>query len=627
MAAKSSKKTKAKKTTRKKASRKAAPARKASARKSPAVPKASSRWGSRWRWFKRGIALMIWLVIFGAGTLIWFAWDLPDPEKVIANASRKPIVTVLAADGSQIARHGEDYGEAVAIADLPPYLPRAFLATEDRRFYEHGGIDPIGLARALWTNLRAGGVRQGGSTISQQLAKNLFLTPERTIRRKVQEVLLAFWLERKLTKDQILAVYLNRIYLGSGTFGVDAAARKYFGRAARDVSLYQAAVLAGLPKAPSRYSPLASPEKSATRANIVLDNMVAAGWLENKTAQAAKKKSVKTAPRPAGRNVRYFTDWVVARAAALVGRPDRDLIIRTTLIPAHQLAAEKAQRNLAGQASRKQADQLAFVAMRPDGAVTSMLGGKNWSASSYNRAVHARRQPGSAFKPFVYLAALENGFAPDSMIDDREIVINGWKPKNASGEHRGRMTLREGAARSSNSIAVALSEQVGRTKVIQAARRLGISTPLGKDPALALGVHEVTLMELTAAYAVLANQGRTVLPYGILEISGRDGEILYQNEETVSTEAVPSKQLTQMNDLLRAVVAWGTGRKAGISGVEVRGKTGTTQNYRDAWFIGYKPGLVAGVWYGNDDSSAMKDLGGSGLPAVFWREAAGMNMK
>ena len=614
---------KARKAVPKKAAPKKTAPKKAGARKGGVAPRppGGGRWAARWRWFKRLLALSIWLAVAGAGLLLWFAWDLPDPETIIAQTTRKPIVTVRAADGSELARHGDDYGEAVTVADLPAYLPRAFLATEDRRFYDHVGIDPIGLGRALVTNVMAGGVRQGGSTISQQLAKNLFLSPERTIRRKVQEVLLAFWLERRLTKDQILGVYLNRIYLGSGTFGVDAAARKYFGRPARNVTLFQAAVLAGLPKAPSRYSPLASPGRSAVRANQVLDNMVAAGWLERARAEAAKRNSVIVAKRPAGRNVRYLTDWAVARAAALAGRPAEDIVIHTTLVPAHQRAAEQAAAQLAREAGAAGAGQLAYVAMRPDGAVTAMLGGRDWSASTYNRAVHALRQPGSAFKPFVFLAGLEAGLSPDSIIDDSAITIDGWSPRNASGEHRGRMTLREGAARSSNSVAVALMEQVGRGTVIQAARRLGLSTPMEADPALALGVHEVTLLELTAAYSVFANGGNAVWPYVIRRITGADGRILFQNDRGGNTRLVAPGTVRDMDDLLGAVVGWGTGRRAAIGGRTVRGKTGTTQNYRDAWFVGYTDDLVAGAWYGNDDAAPMDQVGGGGLPARLWRQA------
>ena len=620
---KSSKKS-ARKPSRKSGTRKP---KKASAKKrqakqaGPGTGPKTVRWAARWRWFKRLLALAIWLMVAGAGLLLWFAWDLPDPEAVIARTTRDPIVTVLAADGTELARHGDDYGTAVTVADLPVYLPRAFLATEDRRFYDHAGIDPIGLARALTTNLMAGGIRQGGSTISQQLAKNLFLSPERTIRRKVQEVLLAFWLEQKLSKDQILGVYLNRIYLGSGTFGVDAAARKYFGRPAREVTLFQAAVLAGLPKAPSRYSPLASPEKSARRANQVLDNLVAAGWLDRAAAEAAKRDRVPVTTRAAGRNVRYFTDWAVARARALAGHPSEDITIHTTLVPAHQRAAERAYDSLRKEADAAGAGQMAYVAMRPDGAVTAMLGGASWSASTYNRAVHARRQPGSAFKPFIFVAGLEAGLTPDSIIDDRAITIEGWSPRNASGQHRGKMTLREGAARSSNSVAVALMEQVGRGTVIQAARRFGISTPMEADPALALGVHEVTLLELTAAYGVLANGGMSVWPYAIKAITAADGRVLFRNEAGPRTRVVDPGVVKGMNDLLRAVVTWGTGKRAGLDRIPVRGKTGTTQNYRDAWFVGYTDDLVAGVWYGNDDSTPMNTVGGSGLPARFWKSA------
>lgn len=572
----------------------------------------------RWVWFKRLLALTIWGTVALAAVVLWFGWDTPDPMEAIDQTSRRPTITLLAADGSVIANQGDIYGDPVKVAGLPPYLPRAFLATEDRRFYDHMGIDPIGLARALVINIMEGGIRQGGSTISQQLAKNLFLTRERTIRRKVQEVILAFWLERNLTKDQILSVYLNRIYLGAGTYGVDAAARRYFGVPASKVSLYEAAVLAGLPKAPSRLNPVASPRRAAARANIVLDNMVAAGWLSEEKAKKAKRKAIHPSGYSVGDSGRYFGDWARQRAEALIGGINRDIVIRTTLRPQHQRLAEQAVDRFAGRMDKKRAGQLAFVAMEADGAVTAMLGGRSWSKSPFNRAVQAFRQPGSTFKPFVYLAALEAGFTPDTRLDDRAISVDGWSPRNASGTHRGEMTFREGVARSSNSVAVALSETVGRDKVVQAARRLGVTSDLGTDPSLALGVHDVSPLELTAAYAVFANGGMAVTPYAILAIEDRRGNLIYRYRPT--EERVIDLPVAQdMDNLLRAVVVWGTGKTARLPNGGGAGKTGTSQDNRDAWFVGYDAGLVAGVWMGNDNASPMKKVAGGGLPTQFWR--------
>lgn len=607
-------KSKAKKTAKKPASKRSSASTRKKTRKDDA-PRSSRGW---WRWLKRLLALVIWGGIALVAVVLWFGWDTPDPMEAIDQTSRRPTVTLLAADGSVVTNQGDIYGNAIKVADLPSYLPHAFLATEDRRFYDHGGIDPIGLARAMVTNVLAGGIRQGGSTITQQLAKNLFLTQERTIRRKVQEVILAFWLERNLTKDQILSIYLNRIYLGAGTYGVDAAARRYFGVPAAKVSLYEAAVLAGLPKAPSRLNPVASPKKAAARANVVLDNMVAAGWLSVDKARKAKRKVIHSSGYSVGDSGRYFGSWVRQRAEALVGGVDRDLVIRTTLRPQHQRLAERTAVKFKSKMDQGDAGQLAFVAMEADGAVTAMLGGRSWSKSPFNRAVQAFRQPGSTFKPFVYLAALEAGFTPDTILDDRVISVDGWTPRNASRKHRGEMTMREGVARSSNSVAVALSETVGRDKVVQAARRLGITSPLKTDPSLALGVHEVSPLELTAAYAVFANGGMGVTPYAILSIEDRNGNVLYRYRP-VEERVIAPKVAENMYNLLHAVVAWGTGKAAKLPNGGGAGKTGTSQDNRDAWFVGYDAGLIAGVWMGNDDFSPMKHVAGGGLPTRFWR--------
>lgn len=598
------------------APKKPAPAKRKSSRsRKGGAPRRPSR---KWVWLKRFLALAVWGTVALAAVILWFGWDTPDPLKAIEDTSRRPTITLLAADGSVIANQGDIYGDAVQVSDLPPYLPRAFLATEDRRFYDHVGIDPIGLARAMVINILEGGIRQGGSTITQQLAKNLFLTQERTIRRKVQEVILAFWLERNLTKDEILSVYLNRIYLGAGTYGIDAAARRYFGVPASKVSLYEAAVLAGLPKAPSRLNPVASPTKAASRANIVLDNMVAAGWLSKDSAEKAKRKAVHPSGYSVGDSGRYFGDWARQRAEALIGGIDRDIIIRTTLRPQHQRLAERTAKGFAEKMNTRKAGQLAFVAMEADGAVTAMLGGRSWSKSPFNRAVQAFRQPGSTFKPFVYVAALEAGFTPDTKLDDKAISVDGWTPRNASRTHRGEMTFREGVARSSNSVAVALSEAVGRGKVVQAARRLGITSDLATDPSLALGVHEVSPLELTAAYAVFANGGMSVTPYAILSIQDRQGTNLYRYRP-LEERVIDLSVARDMDNLLRAVVVWGTGKAARLPNGGGAGKTGTSQDNRDAWFVGYDAGLIAGVWMGNDDSRPMRKVAGGGLPTQFWR--------
>jgi len=593
------------------ARRRAAPRRRRTARR---------RGSGFWRLTRMTLTAAIWGSIAAAAALIWFAWDLPDLVDLDAASSRRPTITFLAADGTEILRTGDVFGDPVTLERLPAFLPRAVLATEDRRFYRHFGIDLVGIARAMATNLRAGGIRQGGSTITQQLAKNLFLTPDRTIRRKVQEVILALWLESNFTKDQILTIYLNRIYLGAGTYGVDAAARAYFGKPAPQVGLFEAAVLAGLAKAPSRLNPRAAPERAARRANTVLDNMVAAGFLDRATADAARRDRVATVRRSAGGGTagRYFTDWAMAQAADLVGRIDRDLVVQTTLNPRLQAAATAATRRTLDDAKGHNVTQAALVALKKDGAVAALVGGRDWRASAFNRATQARRQPGSAFKPVVYLAALETGFTPDSRVEDLPQSVEGWSPKNAGGDHRGAMTLREGLARSSNVVAVALAEELGRTPVIDMARRLGFTAPMDPVPSLPLGVFETSPLELAAAYAILANEGRDLRPYGIVSIVDAAGARYYAHHSEPGTRVVEARHVRALNDMLWAAVSWGTGKNARL-GQPAAGKTGTTQDHRDAWFAGYTGAMTTVVWMGNDDGTPMKGVTGGGYPARLWR--------
>ncbi|MEC8463319.1 MAG: PBP1A family penicillin-binding protein [Pseudomonadota bacterium] len=570
------------------------------------------------RLFKWSLILAIWSTVALSGLVAWYAWDLPDINKLESQTRRASIILTDSA-GQEIATYGDLYGELLRLADLPPHLVQAIIATEDRRFFDHSGLDPAAMLRATIANVRAGRLRQGGSTLTQQLAKNLFLKPERTLRRKVQELLLAFWLETNFSKEQIFTLYINRVYLGAGAYGVDAAARRYFGRSAKTVSLHQAAVIAGLLKAPSRYSPLRSRGAAEGRAKIVLNAMVKAGFIDLKTARKVGSQRLRIVPRSAShRTARYFSDWVFERVHSFVGGVESDLIVRTTMDRRLQAISEE---ELSGVLLRRGAPrnigQGALVSMSPTGAIRSMVGGRDYSISQYNRASQARRQPGSAFKLFVYLAALEHGMLPQDQLIDRPLKIGNWQPRNYVGTYEGIVTLKESLARSINTIAVQVSERVGRNNVIDAARRLGITSPLKSHPSLALGVTEVSLMELTAAYSVVANGGFAVWPHAIIEIRTSGGEVLYRRQDGAVARVIDEDVVSRLDEMLRAVIAVGTGRAAN-SGRPAAGKTGTSQGFRDAWFVGYTDQLVTGIWMGNDDSSPMKRVTGGGYPAQLW---------
>jgi penicillin-binding protein 1A len=570
------------------------------------------------RAFRWSLILSIWGGLALGALVAWYAYDLPAIDRLEAPA-RRASVTLVDASGNDIATYGDLYADPVRLAEVPPYLVQAIVATEDRRFFEHAGFDPVALVRAALANLRAGRVRQGGSTLTQQLAKNVFLQPDRTLRRKIQELLLAFWLEANFTKEQIFSLYINRVYLGAGTYGVEAASRAYFGKSARNVDLQEAAVLAGLLKAPTRYSPRRDPEAAKDRARVVLAAMVDAGYIDDATAKRAAAKPLRVAGTAArSRNIRYFTDWALDRVSGYVGHSTADLVVRTTLDPRMQTAAERrVEALLAGPGKARGASQAALVAMTPSGAVRALVGGRDYAESQFNRAVQAQRQPGSAFKFFVYLAAMENGLTPEDRFVDGPLKIGNWQPKNYDGTYDGAMTLREAVARSVNTVAVQVSERVGRDKVIDVARRLGVTSPLVSTPSLALGVTELSLMELTSAYGAVANGGVTVWPHAIVEIRERDGRVLYQRRDGSAKRVIEPQTVREMNDLLRAVVEWGSG-KAANPGRPAAGKTGTSQDFRDAWFVGYTGELVTGVWLGNDDSAPMKQVTGGSLPARLW---------
>ncbi len=562
--------------------------------------------------------LSIWGVVAVGGIVAWYAFGLPDLD-ALETPERKPSMTLLAADNSVLVTYGDLHGGTIRFNQAPPFLIQAIVATEDRRFFEHGGVDFIGIARAVVANLVAGGVRQGGSTLTQQLAKNLFLTPERSYGRKIRELILAFWLEARFSKEQIFTIYLNRVYLGAGTYGVEAAAQRYFGKSTERLNLREASVIAGLLKAPSRYSPLRDPKAAVVRGNQVLANMVTAGFLSQKDADTAKRTRLRAVERGSGTGARYFADWLLERAAGFVGRTAQDLVIRTTLSPRLQRFAEqRIEQSLGGPGARRNVGQAALLSMAPDGAVRAMVGGRNYQASQFNRATQALRQPGSAFKLFVYLAALEAGRSPEDTVLDAPVTVAGWQPGNYDGRYRGRMTLADAFAGSVNTAAVRVSEQAGRRKVVAIAERLGITSRLKAHPSIALGASETSLLEMTAAYAVIANQGLAAWPYGITEIRDGDGKLLYRRSAGGAGRLVEAKIVAQIQSMLKKVIDSGTGKAAKLAR-PAAGKTGTSQDFRDAWFIGYTNELVTGVWLGNDDSSPTRRVSGGSLPATLWR--------
>ncbi|BBK33790.1 penicillin-binding protein 1A [Allostella humosa] len=569
--------------------------------------------------FRWTMILGIWGLVAVLGVVAWYAYDLPDTRN-LAGVERRPSVTLLAVDGSVMATFGDVHGEAVQLRDLPSHMPAALLATEDRRFYQHFGVDLLGVARAIYQNIRAGRVVEGGSTITQQLAKNLFLTQDRTTRRKVQEALLAFWLERRFTKDEILTIYLNRIYFGSGTYGIDAAARRYFAKPATKLSLYEAAVLAGLPKAPSRLNPLRDPDLAAARAGEVLDNMVEAGFLTRNEAEAAKtnRSQLARVSGPSQGN-RYFADWAMEQVAGYVGQATDDLTVVTTFQPRMQGLAEWAVANgLSVEGAKGGVGQAALVAMAPDGGVQAMVGGRDYAESQFNRAAQAQRQPGSSFKPFVWLAALESGWRAETLVVDQPVRVKNWSPKNFNGRYLGEMSLADALAQSINTVAVQLVQRIGVERVIAVAHRMGITSELGRDASLALGTSEVSPVELAGALAPLANDGNGAIPYGIREIRDRTGRILYRRSGSGPGRVVQADYAAEMNRMLSGTIERGTARAANI-GRPAAGKTGTTQDHRDAWFVGWTPDLVAVVWVGNDDGQPMKGVTGGSVPATIWR--------
>ena len=583
--------------------------------KSKSQSRSRSRFGFLFYW---GLVVTLWAGIGLAGLIFYYALDMPDTDG-LWSVSRSPEVRLYARDDTPLSQRGRNTGAPLRYVDLPPDLVQAVIAIEDRQFFSHYGLDPRGLARAMFANMRAGRFVQGGSTLTQQLAKNVFLTPDRTFKRKVQELLLAFWIEARLSKQEIIALYFNRVYFGAGSYGVQAAAQTYFDRPAQELTLGEAALLAGLLKAPSRFAPTRDPQAAIARAQLVLGAMIQTGYLTQSQADAVRFETVRIARRN-GAGAHYAVDWALEQLPGFVGRPRSDIDVITTIDPAMQRAAEEAlQGVLARDGQARAAGQAAMVVMTPDGAVRAMVGGRSYAKSQFNRAVQANRQPGSAFKPLVYLAGLESGLSPEQKFTDAPFSVDAWTPKNYDEVYEGEVTMHRALTKSLNTVAVQVSETVGRERVIDAARRLGITAPLRPHPSIALGSFEVNLLELTAAYAHFANGGFQTFPYIIDTAITKSGTILYERIAPAPPRVIGPREVAAMNDMLVATIKSGTGRPAEIDGQTLAGKTGTSQNWRDAWFIGYSGALVAGVWVGNDNGGPMNKVTGSGLPAQIWR--------
>ena len=578
--------------------------------------------GGRRRGFTRllywAVVLALWAFIAAIAAIAWVGAHLP-PIQSLEVPKRPPAIEIVDLSGRVLATRGDTSGPPLPLKELPAYLPQAFIAIEDRRFLSHYGVDPLGIVRALGMNLLHRGVSQGGSTLTQQLAKNLFLTQERTITRKLQEVVLAFWLERKFSKQQILELYLNRVYFGAGAYGVEAAAQRYFGKSARQVTVAEAALLAGLVKSPSRLAPTRNPDGAERRAQVVLVAMADAGFITERMAQLAISHSPRIVKQTPGGSGNYVADWIMDVLNDLVGRVDEDIVVETTIDSRLQGAAEKALVDELAQKGEKFAvGQGAVLAMTPDGAVRALVGGRNYTESQFNRAVAAKRQPGSAFKPFVYLTALERGLTPDSVREDRPLDVKGWRPENYNHEYFGPVTLTRALAQSLNTVAVRLTLELGPQSVVRTAHRLGIASKLDPNPSIALGTSEVSLIEMVAAFAPFANGGVAVVPHVVERVRTREGRPLYESADVSLGRVVEERYVGMMNAMMAETLVSGTARRGQLPGWPAAGKTGTSQDFRDAWFIGYTGHLVAGVWLGNDDNSPTHHTTGGSLPVEIW---------
>jgi penicillin-binding protein 1A len=577
--------------------------------------KAQSGFGRVIYW---GAVLALWGVIAGIGVLVWIGIHLP-PIQSLEIPKRPPSVLILGDNGATLATRGDMGGAAVPLAELPDYVPKAFIAIEDRRFYSHFGVDPWGITRAFVADVLRRGASQGGSTITQQLAKNLFLTQERTVSRKLQEIVLALWLEHKFTKSEILELYLNRVYFGAGAYGVEAAGQRYFGKSARQLTLPEAAMLAGLVQSPSRLAPSHNPDGAERRAAVVIADMAAQKMIGDPAAKLALDHPARAVRAAGAGSVNYVADWVMDAVNDIVGNIDQDIVVQTTIDPALQTVAEQALVDtLAQKGGKLDIGEGALVAMTPDGVVRALVGGKNFGESQFNRAIDAKRQPGSAFKPFVYLTALEHGLTPDTLREDAPIAVKGWRPENFEHQYFGPVTLTQALANSLNTVSVRLTLEFGADAVVRTAYRLGITSKLEPNASIALGTSEVSPLELVSAYATFANGGLAISPHVVERIRTADGKTLYDRSQPPLGRVVDARYVAMMNTMMQQTLLSGTARRADLPGWQAAGKTGTSQDFRDSWFVGYTSHLVTGVWLGNDDNTPTRKAVGGGLPVEIW---------
>ncbi len=565
-----------------------------------------------------GVMMLIFAIM-----MVYYTVAFPDPL-ALRNAAHAPLVKILAADGATLAERGAPH-EYISLDKMAKALPAAVVATEDRRFFDHYGVDPVGMLRAMFTNLRAGRFAQGGSTLTQQLAKNLFLTQDRTLSRKIAEFGLALWLEVRLTKPEILELYLNQVYFGGGAYGVEAASERYFDKSASALTIPEAALIAGLLKAPSKYSPAASPGAARARARVVITKMFDAGFISDaQQTQALAQTLVFNEQKVAktSADAGYVIDYVLDQLPASVPEDQSGIVVETTIDKTLQRRAQEiVTQTLTQKGEAYGATQAALTVLDGNGAIRAMVGGEDYAESQFNRALKAKRQPGSAFKPFIYLSALAKGMSPDSVIDDAPITIGGWSPKNDNGQYAGPIPMRRAIAQSINTVAVRLNQDIGKGTAIDLAERLGIKSELHDGPSLALGTSEVTLLEMAGAYAAFSNGGHAVAPHVITRITTESGRVLFAYQPPPNAQPIAeADRIGALNDMLNGAVVYGTGKRAALSDRPAAGKTGTTQDFRDAWFIGYTAQLTAGVWVGNDNGKPMNRATGGSLPAEIWRQ-------
>jgi len=601
----------------KKKTKKKTPAKKSTTRKTSRskIKDQDSFIGRAFRFcLKWGFVVGLWCLIIVTLMMLWYASELPNITKSMV-FERRPTVIIKASNGDVVDRYGDIKGKIVDINDLPDHVTNAVLAIEDRRFYSHFGMDIRGFGRAVFVNISRGGFVQGGSTITQQLAKNLFLTRERTIKRKIQELMLAFQLEYELTKEEILSAYLNRVYLGGGAYGIDAAARVYFNKSAQELSIREAATIAGLLKAPSRFAPSNNPELSAQRTKVVLNAMVDAGYITK--ADVAKYKSMPPSPRrkpSSGDSVRYYTDYIVAQIPDLIGNVEQDVTVETTLdVTVQKEMEESITKAMLRYGPDKEVEQAAGIIMRLDGAVVALMGGRDYGISEFNRVTDSLRPPGSSFKPIVYLTALESGWRINSMIMDEPINYGRYRPRNFGHQYYGEVTLYKALTLSLNTVAVQLMKAVGPENAIGMARRLGITADLEPNLSTALGSSGVPMIQMVTAYATIGRGGSAVDAYSIKRILDKEGNVLYERTPPKqSRQVVARSNVAQLTAMMRSVILNGTGRAASIP-YPAAGKTGTSQEFRDAWFIGFTSKYAGAVWFGNDDNSPTKRLTGGSI--------------